>query len=163
MDRRGFLKAILAAAAAPAIVKAENLMKLYVPSREIIVNKFDGCGDYMPFDDSAYGWAEGDFTIETWMKPTAGDWHHIALVRDDYRYIEYLDGKEVVPGTLKARGFEIAQSKSGLLSAKIEDHTAQFYSSDFDGHVDDLRITSLARPKEHLGFKTGIPVFPFKV
>jgi hypothetical protein len=34
-SRRGFLGAILAAAAAPAIVRAESLMKIYVPSQEL--------------------------------------------------------------------------------------------------------------------------------
>jgi hypothetical protein len=34
-SRRGFLGAILAAAAAPAIVRAESLMKIYVPQQEL--------------------------------------------------------------------------------------------------------------------------------
>jgi hypothetical protein len=34
-SRRGFLGAILAAAAAPAIVRAESLMKIYVPPQEL--------------------------------------------------------------------------------------------------------------------------------
>jgi hypothetical protein len=34
-NRRGFLEAIFAVAAAPAIVRAESLMKIYVPSQEI--------------------------------------------------------------------------------------------------------------------------------
>lgn len=37
MKRRGFLKAMLGAAAAPAIVRAESLMKIVVPKREIIL------------------------------------------------------------------------------------------------------------------------------
>lgn len=37
INRRGFLKSMLALGAAPAIVKAENLMKIFVPSQEIIL------------------------------------------------------------------------------------------------------------------------------
>lgn len=37
MNRRGFLGAILAAGVAPAIVRSSSLMKLVVPSQEIIV------------------------------------------------------------------------------------------------------------------------------
>lgn len=37
MDRRGFLRGILAAAAAPAIVRAESLMRIYVPPEPAIV------------------------------------------------------------------------------------------------------------------------------
>jgi len=36
-DRRGFLGAMLAAAMAPAIVRAESLMKIYVPPQEILL------------------------------------------------------------------------------------------------------------------------------
>jgi len=36
MNRRGFLAAMLAAGSAPAIVKAESLMKIVVPKREIL-------------------------------------------------------------------------------------------------------------------------------
>lgn len=39
MNRRGFLGAMLAAAAAPAIVKAESLMPIWVPKQELIVPK----------------------------------------------------------------------------------------------------------------------------
>lgn len=39
MQRRGFLGAMLGAMAAPAIVKAENLMRVVAPTREIIVPK----------------------------------------------------------------------------------------------------------------------------
>lgn len=35
MNRRGFLTSMLALSAAPAVVKAESLMKLWVPSQEL--------------------------------------------------------------------------------------------------------------------------------
>lgn len=37
ISRRGFLKGMLGLAAAPAICKAENLMKIIVPSQELII------------------------------------------------------------------------------------------------------------------------------
>ena len=37
MNRRDFIKTMIAASAAPAIVKAESLMKVYAPARDIIL------------------------------------------------------------------------------------------------------------------------------
>lgn len=37
MNRRGFLGAMLGAMAAPAVVKAENLMRIVVPKQDILV------------------------------------------------------------------------------------------------------------------------------
>ena len=37
MDRRGFLWSILALGAAPAIVRADSLMRIIVPSQEIVL------------------------------------------------------------------------------------------------------------------------------
>jgi hypothetical protein len=40
MDRRGFIKTMLAAATAPAIVKADNIMRVWVPpEKKIITNE----------------------------------------------------------------------------------------------------------------------------
>jgi hypothetical protein len=41
MNRRGFLSAILATATAPAIVRAESLMKIAVPEKKILVPNQD--------------------------------------------------------------------------------------------------------------------------
>ena len=161
MDRRGFLKSMLAAAAAPAIVKAENLMKLYVPPQEIVVPEpvgmtFDGCGDYMPVPDSAFG--DGDWTMEAWMKPTTGEWNNVVIVRSDGVVTEYLNGNEVPTGTLKQRGFEIMPSGPGLMTAKINDSYVQLLPPDFNGHVNDIRITNgIARKKEQMLFAHGEP------
>ena len=37
MDRRSFLKVMLAAASAPAIVRADSLMKIWVPPTEALI------------------------------------------------------------------------------------------------------------------------------
>jgi hypothetical protein len=50
MNRRGFLGAILAAASAPAIVRAESLMKIMVPKKEIITLSSEIILSY-PIDD----------------------------------------------------------------------------------------------------------------
>lgn len=41
VTRRGFLGMMLGAAAAPAIVKAENLMKIVVPKKELVTPEVD--------------------------------------------------------------------------------------------------------------------------
>jgi hypothetical protein len=46
MNRRGFLGAMLAAASAPAIVKAENLMKIMVPKEKKILTLSALAGDF---------------------------------------------------------------------------------------------------------------------
>jgi len=52
-NRRGFLGAIFAAAAAPAIVRAESLMKIYVPSQELA---YETLG---PYDINSYTYSDG--------------------------------------------------------------------------------------------------------
>lgn len=56
ISRRGFLAGMFAACAAPAIVRAENMMKIYVPPQEIIILD-SGRGltePIIPVDESAY-------------------------------------------------------------------------------------------------------------
>lgn len=50
MSRRGFLGAMLGAMSAPAIVRAESLMKIVVPKREIINPLNFGTMAYYPED-----------------------------------------------------------------------------------------------------------------
>jgi hypothetical protein len=52
-NRRGFLGSIFAAAAAPAIVRAESLMKIYVPPQEIA---YETLG---PYDINSYTYRNG--------------------------------------------------------------------------------------------------------
>ncbi len=84
MNRRGFLGAILAAAAAPAIVKAESLMKIWVPPEPKILLPDFGMGD-------------GDFTVESFMRVPSRvldeDWHHVAVVSKNGIRQCYVDGK----------------------------------------------------------------------
>jgi len=52
-NRRGFLGSIFAAAAAPVFVRAESLMKIYVPPQEIA---YETLG---PYDVNSYAYSDG--------------------------------------------------------------------------------------------------------
>jgi hypothetical protein len=101
MNRRNFLQSMFAAAMAPTICKAENLMKIYVPNRDIqIINsfgadsmKFDGCGDYIPFSDNPndYVFGDKDFTIET-ISNKNGQFIFLAVTRKNNIIKCYSDG-----------------------------------------------------------------------
>ena len=60
MNRRNFLKGALALAAAPAILHAENLMKIYVPKNFL---HFD-----IDFDQKQ------EYNVSFWMKKPDGEW-----------------------------------------------------------------------------------------
>jgi len=121
--RRGFLKSILALAAAPAIVKASSLMPIYVPKPEV------------------FTFGTGDFTVEAWMSPVNDGWHHIALVKDSTGVKHYFDGVGIDYLTLKNKGFElIPQNNSGQLKAIIEGNEFTFISKEFKGNVHDIKV-----------------------
>lgn len=82
MQRRGFLAAMLAAAAAPAIVKAESLMKLYVPPARKV---------WTPY---GHDLGTGDWTVDAWLPD--GQWRHVAVTRAGGVTKTYVDG-ELVP------------------------------------------------------------------
>lgn len=58
MNRRGFLQSILAAGIAPAIVKAENLMGIYIPPKKILIAVADtaGINGRLMFSPSGVDW-----------------------------------------------------------------------------------------------------------
>lgn len=121
ISRRGFLQAILAAAVAPAIVKAANLMKVVQISNtgivgldnggkipEPLLHEFDGTSDYLMRGASVLNFGDKDFTIEMWGKlpshSTQGfkhlladdEWHHVAVARSSEVTRYYVDRKEVM-------------------------------------------------------------------
>lgn len=65
--RRGFLGSLLAAAAAPAFVKSESLMRMILPSSTIIIPSLD---IIIP----ASKLAAGVYTASVWAKPQDGQW-----------------------------------------------------------------------------------------
>lgn len=140
MKRRGFLQALGIALAAPAIVKAENLMKIVVPKKEIIV----------PDTNLITGLGTGDFTMEMWAKPPVdGQWHHLAISRANGRVNFYVDGVASNERELTARGWQHMEFKrtpgngSIVKINSIENRVPIL--------VDDLRIThGVVRPVEKI-------------
>lgn len=82
MNRRRFLAAMAGLAVAPAIVNAENIMKLWTPNKNIITNPYEFAGD--------------QYTLESWMKNGTDIWYHIAITRNaDGTLTKYVDGRQV--------------------------------------------------------------------
>lgn len=94
--RRGFLATMLAAACAPAIVRADSLMRI-VPT------------------DPWIGWdmGSGDFTVEAWIGKDKLQ-HHV-ITRSDGRMRGYINGIEV------PRYPEYAVTEAGVLLAYASD------------------------------------------
>lgn len=140
MNRRNFLQSMFAAAMAPAICKAENLMKIYVPNRDIqIINsfgadsmKFDGRGDYIPFSDIDMS---GDFTLESWIKN--GSWTLVSVKRENNQLKEFINGEEVPHGinSVLETG-TVIEYKNGVLR----------FNPQFQGEISDLKIYDIALP-----------------
>lgn len=125
MNRRDFLKAMLGAAMAPAVVKAENIMKIWTPPQDIVT-------PVMHIYDTFGG---GDFTAESWVMPAAaGTWSHIALVREAGEIKRYLNG-ELVRDFPKHMEVTITSPQDKRVLAV----------QPFDGLMQDLRFTKAAR------------------
>ncbi len=160
ISRRGFLKAMLAAAAAPAICKAENLMKIYVPPQEIILLPEP---EILSADDFTFG--TQDFTVECFIHPTKQQldalgpqrWYQFARVYNGGKVQEFVDGKLVPIGTqeklvpgVKLVGSEKDRERNFVIvtpSVKAADlrlsHAAE--GCDLDGYIDDIRTTKAIR------------------
>lgn len=124
--RRNFLKVMLAAAAAPAIVKASSLMPIHVPKPEI------------------FSFGSGDWTVEGWLRPTAEQWMRISTVRKSGKYTHYLNGVLVDSKILENSKLDIVQSTTGLLSANLDGTSIHLINPKFQGNVSDIRIRSVA-------------------
>lgn len=88
MNRRGFLKAAGIILAAPAIVKAENIMKIWTPPKDIILPENDSlvfvngvlqepAREFVPSE-------AGYYTLSYLMKTGDGGWQH----HQELRYLE---------------------------------------------------------------------------
>ena len=121
LSRRGFLAAMLAAAAAPAIVRASSLMPISAPKLLLPASMW---GMALP---------EGDVTIEGWINPGPSEdgWHHHAIVRDSGGIKCYMDGERVY-------SFREASNTLSVLSSTPP--------SPFSGYIDDLKVSKIARP-----------------
>ncbi len=126
MNRRGFLGAMLGLAAAPAIVKAENIMKIWVPPEPSIITLGQ---DVVTVGSEFLG--NNAFTIETWVYPTTvNTWVHVAMTKDnDGNVKRMINGKEV------------KNVKSFPLSIADTTDKVRLQSGVFDGYLQDLKIT----------------------
>lgn len=138
ISRRGFLKSMLAMAAAPAICKAENLMKIYVPPQEIILPS----QEILEVADLTFG--TGDFTIEAWMNKD--QWHHVCQTYNAGIKREYIDGVQVPIGTqerlmggVKLVGTDKDRENNLVIMVPNAN------GNQFDGLMSDLRIRNDAR------------------
>lgn len=128
--RRNFLKVMLAAAAAPAIVKASSLMPIFVPKKEVLLPD----------------WAHQleDYTIESWLKPRFGDWTHVSVSRggmyNEFKF--YLDGSPVSYSKLADKKLDILQNSNGMLNAKLDGIKINLVNPGFDGHIHSLKIVN---------------------
>ncbi len=90
MNRRGFLASCLALSAAPAIVRAESLMKLWVPPQEIYQFLPGAVGHYVATPDLGSTLMEApEFTSSTWTKV------EVVWVRDVFVFNSALISEEL--------------------------------------------------------------------
>lgn len=84
MERRGFLKAMLGACAAPAIVKAENIMRIVVPKKEIIVPEFNSLAGSF---DRASQTELGGSLHKYYMRPTEMNvyWPEVSKIVEGFK------------------------------------------------------------------------------
>lgn len=127
MNRRGFLGAMLGAAMAPAVVKAENIMKIWVPSQEIIVDP--------------YGLDTPEYTVAGWMKPREGQWMHVAQVMEAGAMVAYINGVRVPDNMPEVATFQkimvpVVKEKQLMLDGQV-----------FDGFVNDLKVVTKSVPR----------------
>lgn len=138
MNRRGFLAGILAAAAAPAIVKSGSLMPIYVPRQTII-------------KPDEFGLGPGDWTVEGWipdMRVTKGQarysaqpadpgWQNVALVFSATAgAAAYLNGNQV----------SLDHPSVGIFRPMARDLATGKHHG-YPSLIDELRISSVDRVK----------------
>lgn len=88
MQRRSFLSAVLAAAAAPAVVRASSIMPVYAP-------RDSGVLAPVYVDEAEYIYTgKEDFTVMTWVY--ADRMYSVSQVRKEGVLTAYVDGEPVI-------------------------------------------------------------------
>ena len=167
MNRRNFLQAMLAAAAAPAICRAENLMKIYVPKQEIFGLKsslFDGAGDYLPAEP-LYDFGLNDFTVDGWVQDKEV-FRFISIVQSVENgvrsQVEMIDGTEVAAGTLDRLGYYKAGPSDTPIQIELDQTTVKV-DYNFLMNSFDLCFTKAARSEENIRQRAkAYPLIPAK-
>ncbi len=125
MNRRGFLGAMLAAAMAPAVVKAENIMKIWTPPTDILVPN-----DHIPIVTIPDNFDGGNFTFESWVMPAGAlAWSHIAVVRENGEFKRYVNGEQV-----------IALPRDTDVQIVAPNEKKNLDINGFNGYIQDIRI-----------------------
>jgi hypothetical protein len=86
VTRRNFMKTMLAACAAPAIVKASSLMKIYVPKQELLVSEFNGILDFRKLRPRGLTRSIAHIDELSFYAPIAGELHFNQGDREIYLY-----------------------------------------------------------------------------
>lgn len=132
LTRRGLLMAGLAAAAAPAIVRASSLMPICVPRREVLTP------DMLRAELVGLNMRTGDFTIESWLwlKPrdTGGKYAHSAIVCMGDQVLAYSDGVQCDAASAEITALRRVAS-AAVARRPFPDAV----------YVDTLKISALAR------------------
>lgn len=128
LERRSFLRAMLAAAAAPAIVRAESLMPLWVPKPQPIFTGVDLVGP------------GGDWTVEAWMDVGRVDAWAFVVTRCVNGKVEHsVDGK-AVPGDHHL-AFRYDGMRKVIMPGSV---------FDLDSQVGGIRVTQGMEPRAPL-------------
>lgn len=141
MNRRGFLAGIIAAAAAPAIVRAGSIMPVYVPPAPKIITPAD------------FNLGGGDWTMDAWVKdmrftkdtaryqPTFEEpsFQHVALVLSGGVASHFVNGKRVTADHPMALQFQRV-AKPIVRDRVIPTDVAGL-------QVDEFRLSSINRMK----------------
>lgn len=121
ITRRRFLKSILGLGIAPAIVKADSLMRIYVPKPDL------------------FTFGPGDFTITSWLKPELGSWFHVSLTREANKSKFYLNGSSVEYSELENKDIDIIKISNEL-------YRSRGLHTKYTGTIDDLKIVNQIIP-----------------
>lgn len=138
--RRSFLRGVIAAALAPAIVRAESLMPIYVPPPPKIITP------------ESFNLGDGDWTVDGWVsdvrftkklyEPNYVEpvFRHVAFVVSGGVVTNYVDGKQVAADHPLVPKFH----KVAVPTARERN-----LPTDLNGLiVDEVRISSINRMKE---------------
>ena len=133
ISRRGFLKGMLGLAAAPAICKAENLMKIIVPSQELIIpDQKLGRGMTEPIvhvDEAAF-YKAGDYDGDSIS------FHEINVSEGLTQYIlsqKHLPGSVLIHQENERKKIMEHVNKSPMLSRRLAGKTVYASRSPFPG------------------------------
>ena len=97
-------------------------------------------GYYMCILNKTIQWHSSSGYLNTGVKPTPGQWYHLAVIRSSDVLSVYVDGVEKVNTGCADQTFN--SGGTGLVLGRIFTNYAGFY---FDGQMDEITVTKAAR------------------